>query len=51
MGIVELKDWEEKVKIIKNKQKLKELKDTKVLIANGLTSKEHSVQKHIREFA
>lgn len=49
--VIELNNWEEKMKVMENKRKLKDLKDIKVYIDSDLTRNEQEAQKRIREIA
>lgn len=49
--LVELNTKEDKLKVMKNKQKLKGLKDKKIFINNDLTPEERDIDRSIRKIA
>uniref|UniRef100_A0A6P7GZJ8 Uncharacterized protein PF11_0207-like n=1 Tax=Diabrotica virgifera virgifera TaxID=50390 RepID=A0A6P7GZJ8_DIAVI len=49
--LIELEDQEDKIKVMKNKSKLKNYKEEKVYINNDTTMREREIQKTIRMIA
>lgn len=49
--MVEMKEFECKIEIMKNRYKLKKLENRKIYIDSDLTYKERKIQKHLREIA
>lgn len=46
---IEMENWEEKIKILNSKSKLRLLKDKRIYINNDLTDREKEIQKQLRE--
>lgn len=51
VAVVELMNTNDKVKILQNKAKLRNIKEERIYINEDLTTKEKEKQKHIREYA